>query len=210
MIRKTAPDPASFSTLIGTKFGGSNPWVDPKEPWPHCPACDCPKDFLFQVNLSQLPSEYQHLLGRSRGLLQVFICDDLCSGPEGIRLVEDEKLWMSLESLAVRKAARENVDVGGLPKELREQVLHARDQRDYANHKTELEMREVFVDRWEVLGMEMPDTCELALPNCTESELDELLDVYEDAFEEEDEEKLDYIHPRVNVTDTAKLGNDDF
>ena len=185
VITDTPPDLASLSYLTSTKFGGSAPWMRPNETWPECPKCHAPKYFLFQVNLAQLPGDYQAIVGLSTGLLQVFFCIKKCKYTplfEDIRLIPHEEFNQPLSLKGI-----------GTTNSLRHKEVEVKNC-----------FREIFVKEWEELEkLEMPDISEL----WSQFALDEVYrwsDGYEDAFSKDDVSQT-FGYPWE--TKTAKLGN---
>lgn len=57
-----------------SKYGGL-PWLKDEHDWPDCGSCQRPLQFLFQLNLSELPGDLCGQFGS--GLLQLFACEYL-------------------------------------------------------------------------------------------------------------------------------------
>ncbi|MDF1660230.1 MAG: DUF1963 domain-containing protein [Planctomycetota bacterium] len=59
---------------VDSKYGGL-PWLKDENDWPDCGSCQRPLQFIFQLNLSELPEKLSDRFGA--GLLQLFYCQYL-------------------------------------------------------------------------------------------------------------------------------------
>ncbi|MCR8633530.1 YwqG family protein [Paenibacillus radicis (ex Xue et al. 2023)] len=65
---------------LASKFSGI-PFLSKNESYPICQNCNKPMQLFVQLNLSELPQEFQTSVGINKGLLQMFYClsdDPIC------------------------------------------------------------------------------------------------------------------------------------
>ena len=60
-------------TLTTSKFSGK-PYLAEKEKWPRCKSCKQPLQLFLQLNINELPVEFQKMANLQTGLLQLFYC----------------------------------------------------------------------------------------------------------------------------------------
>jgi hypothetical protein len=83
--------PSVFNLCLKSpKFAGK-PWLSAGEQYPTCPNCKKPMEFIFQLNLEELPVSLHNNFGK--GLVQLFYCfegdcDCVCAGWEAFSPVQ--------------------------------------------------------------------------------------------------------------------------
>jgi len=105
-----------------TKFGGSNPFRGTNFSWPRCEdeKCGKQKDFLCQINLSQLPDQVKTHIGKDSGLFQCFWCserhdDKLASA----HFIPRSEMIPSLQTLAAIAVFESKANKDNLPEAMK-------------------------------------------------------------------------------------------